>query len=255
VTRCSAEQDHAVLCAQVSSSSAGTSATAPMQTCQVIAPACDARHRRFAHHSVRLTHGSRLSNLSGTKLDRCCLTTQALALSQETSGSLDRRARKFTAENIEKIKEWVARGVGRDEIADRLAVTPGSLTVTCSRLGISLRKISLAKGSGAIPSLGMVQRSIEHIQQGDDPARPKLTLVIQTQNRQAEFDLPLRRDLIEQLALEASVRGWTIGDLVGKIVTQVMEKNLDAAKTKMPSRGPRPARRPRRRALKAARPL
>ena len=188
--------------------------------------------------------------LSGTKLDRCCLTTQAIALSQETSGSLDRRARKFTAENIEKIKEWVARGVGRDEIADRLAVTPGSLTVTCSRLGISLRKISLAKGSGAIPPLGMVQRSIEHMQQGDDPARPKLTLVIQTQNRQAEFDLPLRRDLIEQLALEASVRGWTIGDLVGKIVTQVMEKNLDAAKTKMPSRGPRPARRPRRRALR-----
>jgi len=41
LTRCSsAEQDHAVLCAQVSSSSAGTSATAPMQTCQVIAPAC-----------------------------------------------------------------------------------------------------------------------------------------------------------------------------------------------------------------------
>src|SRR5262245_38337548 len=88
--RIPAMQDHAVLCAQVSSSSsAGTSATAPMQTCQVIAPACDARHRsRFAHHSARLTHGLRLSNLSGTKLDRCCLTTQALALSQETSGSL-----------------------------------------------------------------------------------------------------------------------------------------------------------------------
>ena len=109
---------------------------------------------------------------------------------------MDRRVRKFTAENIEKIKEWVARGVGRNESANRLAVTAGSLQVTCSRLGISLRKISLAKGGGAIPPLGVVQRSIEHIQQGDDPARPKLTLLIQTQNRQAEFALPLRRDLI-----------------------------------------------------------
>src|SRR5262245_52837574 len=92
-------------------------------------------------------------------------------------------------------------------MAKRLAVTAGSLQVTCSRLGISLRKISWAKGDGAIPPLGVVQRSIEHIQQGDDPARPKLTLLIQTQNRQAEFALPLRRDLIDQLALEASVRG------------------------------------------------
>ena len=42
---------------------------------------CDARHRfRFADHSVRLTHESRLSNLSGTKLDRGYLTTQVVAL-------------------------------------------------------------------------------------------------------------------------------------------------------------------------------
>jgi hypothetical protein len=148
-------------------------------------------------------------------------------MSRETSGSLGKdRQRKFTPENIQKIKEWVARGVGRDEIANRLAVTVGSLQVTCSRLRISLRKISLAKGNGAIQPLGVVQRSIEHIQQGDHPARLKLTLLIQTHNRQAEFDLPLRRGLIEQLALDASVRGLTTAGLIRKIVTQVMEKNL-----------------------------
>jgi hypothetical protein len=58
------------------------------------------------------------------------------------------------------------------------------------------------------------------------PARLKLTLLIQTHNRQAEFDLPLRRGLIEQLALDASVRGLTTAGLIRKIVTQVMEKNL-----------------------------
>src|SRR5262249_51384946 len=62
---------------------AGTSATAPMQTCQLITPACGARHRvRFSDHSLRLTHESRLSNLAGTKLDRGYLTTQLVALSR-----------------------------------------------------------------------------------------------------------------------------------------------------------------------------
>jgi DNA-binding CsgD family transcriptional regulator len=50
------------------------------------------------------------------------------------------RQTKFTAGNIERIKEWVAQGVGRDEIASRLKVSVRSLQVTCSRLGISLRK-------------------------------------------------------------------------------------------------------------------
>jgi hypothetical protein len=136
------------------------------------------------------------------------------------------QTKKIHARKYREIKGWVARGVGRDEIANRLAVTVGSLQVTCSRLRISLRKISLAEGSGAIQPLGVVRRSIEHIQQGDHPARLKLTLLIQTQSRQAEFDLPLRRDLIEQLALEASVRGLTTADLIGKIVNQVIKKDL-----------------------------
>ena len=59
--------------------------------------------------------------------------------------------------------------LGRDDIANRLEVTVGSLQVTCSRLGISLRKGRRAERNGAIQSLRTAQRSIEHIQQGDDP--------------------------------------------------------------------------------------
>ena len=47
---------------------------------------------------------------------------------------------KFTPQVIGKIKEFVAKGISRNEIADRLGVTVGSLQVTCSRLGISLRR-------------------------------------------------------------------------------------------------------------------
>jgi hypothetical protein len=138
------------------------------------------------------------------------------------------RPRKFTPENIARIKDWVAQGVGRDEIANRLEVTIGSLQVTCSKLGISLRKGSSANGNGAIQSLGAVQSSIDHTHPRDHPARPKFTLLIQKQSRQAAFDLPLNQNLIEQLALEASVRALTIGSLIGKILTQAMEKHLPA---------------------------
>ena len=128
--------------------------------------------------------------------------------------------RKFTSENISRIKDWVAQGVGRDEIANRLEVSVGSLQVTCSRLGISLRRRSLPGGSGATQPPDPVQRSIEHA------AQIKCTLLIQNQNRQAAFDLPLHHDLIEELALEASSRGQTIAHLIGEILMQVMEKDL-----------------------------
>jgi DNA-binding NarL/FixJ family response regulator len=53
-----------------------------------------------------------------------------------TNASSAVRGRKFTPQVIEKIKELVAEGLSRDEIANRLGVIVGSLHVTCSRLGI-----------------------------------------------------------------------------------------------------------------------
>src|SRR5215470_10019071 len=50
------------------------------------------------------------------------------------------RASKFTPQAIQKIKEMVAQGLSREEIAQRLNVTVGSLQVTCSKLGVSLRR-------------------------------------------------------------------------------------------------------------------
>jgi hypothetical protein len=49
---------------------------------------------------------------------------------------LGRRGRqvKFTPERIEQIKNLVERGKRREEIAELIGVTVGSLQVTCSRL-------------------------------------------------------------------------------------------------------------------------
>jgi hypothetical protein len=48
------------------------------------------------------------------------------------------RATRFTDEVLANIQQWVAEGIGRKEIAERLGTTPGSLQVSCSRHGISL---------------------------------------------------------------------------------------------------------------------
>jgi hypothetical protein len=136
-----------------------------------------------------------------------------------------RQPTKFTPENITRIKNWVAQGVGREEVANRLGVTVGSLQVTCSRLGISLRKRSLTKGNSAIAH-GLVQRSIDHAPEAAHFAQAKFTLVLKRQHTQVTFDLHLRAGLIEQLVLHASVRGESVVDLIGKILSQVTQKDL-----------------------------
>ena len=62
-----------------------------------------------------------------------------MTMLQEITPHPGRPRRKFTPANIQKIKDWVAEGISREEIAKSLGVTVGSLQVTCSRLGISLR--------------------------------------------------------------------------------------------------------------------
>jgi hypothetical protein len=48
------------------------------------------------------------------------------------------RKTKFTAEVMAKIEAWIAEGLTRLQIADRLGTTLGSLQVSCSKKGVSL---------------------------------------------------------------------------------------------------------------------
>ena len=56
------------------------------------------------------------------------------------------RPTKFTPERLQQIRNLVERGESREEIAEILDVTVGSLQVTCSRLGISLRRPKVDNG-------------------------------------------------------------------------------------------------------------
>ena len=90
------------------------------------------------------------------------------------SPSVSGRRVKFTLEALQKIKDFVAEGMSRDEIANRLGVTVGSLQVTCSRLGISLRRIISRNGSRrhtADVRLGSV--GIAHVREQKEVSQPE----------------------------------------------------------------------------------
>ena len=61
------------------------------------------------------------------------------------------RPMKFTPERIQQIRNLVERGKIREEIAELIEVTVGSLQVTCSKLGISLRRPRLDNGIRLLP--------------------------------------------------------------------------------------------------------
>src|SRR5215475_10469015 len=78
------------------------------------------------------------------------------------------RRSKFTPERIQQIRDLIARGEICQDIAARIGVTVGTLKVTCSRLGISLRRprvkllpppatvrTSMAAGANAIFTIRM----------------------------------------------------------------------------------------------------
>jgi len=61
------------------------------------------------------------------------------------------RQTKFTPENIRQITNLLERGKSREEIAEVIGVTPATLQVTCSKLGISLRRPRFDMGTGMLP--------------------------------------------------------------------------------------------------------
>src|SRR5262249_12158753 len=75
------------------------------------------------------------------------LQTEELTTQLPTRG---RRKIKFTPERIQQIRNLVERGKSREEIAELIGVTVGSLQVTCSRLGISLRRVVFDNGMGLL---------------------------------------------------------------------------------------------------------
>src|SRR5215469_3224081 len=83
------------------------------------------------------------------------MQTEELATQLPTRG----RRIKFTPERLQQIRNLVERGKSREEIAELIGVTVGSLQVTCSRLGISLRRVVFDNGMGLLRRGGLHSRT------------------------------------------------------------------------------------------------
>jgi len=182
---------------------------------------------------------------------------------EELATQLPTRGRKikFTPERIQQIRNLVERGKSREEIAELIGVTVGSLQVTCSRLGISLRRVVFNNGmgllrrggphngtgtytaSGGVPLPPISGQPQQNSQSGpveqpqattphEERARTKgvdlanLALRMQYRGDERTTELPLTPDMIGQLAFEAQFRNMSIGEFVGELLIAIMKRDL-----------------------------
>ena len=166
----------------------------------------------------------------------------AMTPTSASSSARGRRA-KFTPQAIEKIKELVAQGASRDEIANSLGVTVGSLQVTCSRLGISLRRKILHSGRSphlrdpngrAIPFQGSVgvayarEQKTEEVPQKvvSTAGSAKIAIMMRRRGKEVSTDVPLTSRDIGELALIAMLRDLSVAELVGQVLAGAIKKNM-----------------------------
>jgi hypothetical protein len=129
------------------------------------------------------------------------------------------RPSKFTPERVQQIKDLVARGVTCEEIASLVGVTVGTLKVTCSRLGISLRRPRSTNGSKLLP-LTPATRARKSANSAT------FSICVRYNGKEQSSELPLTPAMVGQLALEASSRDQKISDLAKDLLRAVTEKGL-----------------------------
>jgi transposase-like protein len=74
------------------------------------------------------------------------------------------RPTKFTPERMRQITNLVERGKSRQGIAEIIGVTTGTLQVTCSKLGISLRQPRLTLAPVCCGAGDQVRKNIASLQ-------------------------------------------------------------------------------------------
>ena len=156
-----------------------------------------------------------------------------------------RRATKFCPANVQKIKDWVAEGISREEIAKSLDVTVGSLQVTCSRLGISLRRrhvvycnashLRVMNGNGTRHDIPNHPTMIARKR-----ADGQFQISLECGGMRRATALPLTDRDIAQLALAASVRNVGMTQLLSEVVATAIKKGMIEEILREPSPDPAP---------------
>ena len=186
-----------------------------------------------------------------------------LVLSSSSTSAPPRvRQTKFTPEKIRQIVNLVERGKSREEIAELVGVTVGTLQVTCSRFGISLRRPRFDTGTGYLrpgkerssnenpapegdgnptsnsglrpqsplqpPPAEQAQIATRHHAQARTNERGEVSFSLRMQYRGEErtTEIPLTQDMMRQLAMEAWLRDIKIGEVVSEVIIGVIKGDL-----------------------------
>jgi len=178
---------------------------------------------------------------------------------------------KFTPERIQQIKNLVARSKSREEIAELIGVTVDSLQVTCSRLGISLRRPTFNKGLVSrrrneprldqVPTPRSGHGSDMHLTEGrpernsqtqpdeaghlgashqvgkraNEASAASLAIKMQYRGEERVTELPLTQDMITQLAVEAAFRRVPICDLIGHLIMESCNRHARKEACRQPT--------------------
>lgn len=138
-----------------------------------------------------------------------------------------RRPTKFTPEAVSQIRNLVESGKSREQIAELIGVTVGSLQVTCSRLGISLRRGGRRGDNATAAPVKQAQAAMPHQgRRSVDASVAKFAMSMRYNGSERVLTLPFTDDIIRQLALEAGFRNMSIGELLAELVTAITKKNL-----------------------------
>jgi hypothetical protein len=183
-----------------------------------------------------------------------------------TPAPVHRRQTKFTPANIRQIINLLDRGKSKEEIAEIIGVTPATLQVTCSKLGISLRRPTFdAAGvsrprrprpqNGNLPHLPELSQetaqaasrdekiqtapraanvnednTIVRLHPNQEPTKAadsnNVTLTIRYKDEERIVDLPVDRNVLGLFALEAEFRSMSIGELIGQVLLSIAKNDL-----------------------------
>ena len=150
---------------------------------------------------------------------------------------------KFTPERIQQIKNLVERSKSREEIAELIGVTVDSLQVTCSRLGVSLRRPTFNSGLVSLrrnePRLDQVHtpRSGPLGKPANEAGAASFAIKMQYRGEERVTELPLTQDMITQLAVEAAFRSVPICDLIGHLIMECCNRHARKEARPTPSGG------------------
>jgi hypothetical protein len=164
------------------------------------------------------------------------------------------RSTRFTPANIRQIINLVERGRSREEIAEVIGVTVGTLQVTCSKMGISLRRpradvgAARKESSSALHPIALkkidaqpessakaaVESPANHQTDANAPAvvsnEPstcvKFAIEIRYKGQMRRTELPLSQEMVGKLALEAELRDLRLGELLAQVISSLEKDKL-----------------------------